>query len=150
MSTAILWPTFALVALIFAVVMAMATKRFAHMKTTPPRRENFVNSQAQRAYFAPVDSPASNLANLFEMPVLFFALVPLLLIFRHADHIQVGLAWVFVALRVVHSFIHIREGRALFRFWAYLASCITLGVMWVGFAIDMATATVALANLPGS
>jgi len=146
MSTAILWPTFALVALIFAVVITMATKRFGYMKTTPPRRENFVSSAAQKAYFAPIDSPANNLANLFEMPVLFFALVPLLLLFRHADHIQVGLAWVFVALRALHSFIHIREGRALFRFRAYLGSCIVLSVMWVGFAVDMATATIELAK----
>jgi hypothetical protein len=146
MSTAILWPTFALVALIFAVVIAMASKRFAYMKTTPPRRENFISSASQKAYFAPVDSPASNLANLFEMPVLFFALVPLLLIFRHADHIQVGLAWLFVVLRAVHSVIHVREGRALFRFRAYLASCITLSVMWVGFAIDMAMVSIELAK----
>jgi hypothetical protein len=146
MSTAILWPTFALVALVFAVVMTMAAKRFAYMKTTPPRRENFVSSAAQKAYFAPIDSPASNLANLFEMPVLFFALVPLLLIFRHADHIQIGLAWLFVALRAVHSFIHVSDGKALFRFRAYLASCITLSVMWVGFAIDMATASIELAK----
>jgi hypothetical protein len=146
MSTTILWPTFALVALIFSVVMAMATKRFAYMKTSPPRRENFVSSQAQKAYFAPIDSPASNLANLFEMPVLFFALVPLLLIFRHADHIQVGLAWLFVALRALHSFIHVTEGRALLRFRAYLASCIILSAMWVGFAIDMATVSIELAK----
>jgi hypothetical protein len=142
MSTAILWPTFTLVALVFAVVMTMAAKRFAYMKTTPPRRENFATSAAQRAYFAPIDSPASNLANLFEMPVLFFALVPLLLVFRHADHIQVGLAWVFVVLRAAHSFVHIREGRALFRFRAYLASCVVLSAMWIGFAIDMAAVSI--------
>jgi hypothetical protein len=146
MSTAILWPTFLLVGLIFAVVITMATKRFAYMKTTPPRRENFVSSEAQKAYFAPIDSPANNLANLFEMPVLFFILVPLLLIFRHANHIQVGLAWVFVLLRVAHSVIHITRGRALLRFRAYLGSCVVLSAMWIGFAIDMASASIALAN----
>ncbi|HMI19434.1 MAG TPA: MAPEG family protein [Sphingomonas sp.] len=146
MSTAILWPTFLLVGLIFAVVITMATKRFSYIRSTRPKRENFATSAAQKAYFAPVDSAAHNLANLFELPVLFLALVPLLLVFRHADHIQVGLAWLFVALRGLHSFVHIKEGRALFRFRAYLGSCVVLSVMWVGFAIDMATASIALAN----
>ncbi len=146
MTTAILWPTFALVALIFAVWLAKFVQRMAHMRRVPPAQDSLASGAATKAYFEPVEAPANNFTNLFEMPVLFFALVPLLLVFRHADHIQVGLAWLFVVLRVVHSFIHIREGRSLFRFRAYLASCVTLSVMWIGFAIDMATATISLAN----
>jgi len=150
MSTAILWPTFLQVGLIFAVLFTLATKRFAYMRDHPPRRENFASSESMKAYFAPVASPASNLANLFEMPVLYFALVPLLLIFQHADHIQVALAWAYVALRVAHSLIHITRKSANTRFMIYLASCVVLSAMWIGFAVDMATATAALANLPGS
>ena len=52
---ALLWPTFALVALILAVWLALVVKRLRHVKANPPTR---------------------NLANLFEMPVLYFALVP--------------------------------------------------------------------------
>jgi hypothetical protein len=141
-STAILWPTFALVALIFAVVLTMAVKRFGYIRSTKPKRENFATSAAQKAYFSPIDSAAHNLANLFEMPVLFFALVPLLLIFHHANHIQVALAWVFVALRALHSFIHIANRPALARFRTYLASCMVLSVMWIGFAVDMATVSI--------
>ena len=137
MSTAILWPTFALVALIFAVVMTMASRRFAHIRSTKPKRENFATSVAQKAYFSPIDSAAHNLANLFEMPVLFFALVPLLAIFHRAGHIQIALAWLFVAMRALHSFIHVTDRPALARFRAYLASCVVLGTMWIGFAIDM-------------
>ena len=140
MSAAILWPTFAMVALIFTVVMSMAARRFAYIRSHKPRREDFANTAAQKAYFAPIDSAANNLANLFEMPVLFFALVPLLLLFRHADHVQTALAWGFVMLRALHSYIHITAKPALWRFRAYLGSCIVLSVMWIGFAIDMAMA----------
>jgi hypothetical protein len=91
-------------------------------------------------YFRPVEMPANNLANLFEMPVLYFALVPLLLITHHANHIQVILAWIYVVLRALHSFIHIGPKKVMPRFMVYLASCIVLSVMWIGFAIDMATA----------
>ena len=146
MSTAILWPTFVLVLLIFAVLITMAVQRFGYLKTNPPQRGDFATSASMKSYFAPVDAPANNLANLFEMPVLYLALVPMLLLFRHANHIEVALAWIFVLLRIAHSVIHVRGGKANTRFLVFLASCLTLSVMWVGFAIDMATATVALAN----
>ena len=138
MTTAILWPTFALVALIFAVWVQVPLRRVAHLKANPPQRTDLASGDAARRYFAPVDLPANNLANLFEMPVLFLALVPLLLITRHGGTIEVGLAWVFVALRAVHSIIHTGANIVRTRFYAYGASCAVLLAMWLGFAVDIA------------
>lgn len=140
MPITILWPTFALVALIFAVWFTLFVQRLGHIRRSPPRAEDFASGEAALRYFRPVEMPANNLANLFEMPVLFFALVPLLMLTRHADHIQVLLAWLFVLLRAVHSFIHIGPKQVKPRFFVYLLSCIVLSAMWIGFAIDMATA----------
>ncbi len=138
MTTAILWPTFALVALIFAVWFTMFVQRLALMKRVPPTRDSFTTGTSARAYFEPVEMPANNFANLFEMPVLYFALVPLLLLTHHAGHVEVALAWVFVALRAVHSAIHVGRGKVQVRFLVYLASCAVLSAMWIGFALDMA------------
>jgi hypothetical protein len=137
---AILWPTIALAALIFIVWFTLFVHRLGHMKRNPPRAEDLADGEAAMRYFRPVEMPANNLANLFEMPVLYFALVPLLLITHHANHIQVILAWIYVVLRALHSFIHIGPKKVMPRFMVYLASCIVLSVMWIGFAIDMATA----------
>ena len=138
MTTAILWPTFALVFLIYAVWVQIPVRRVAHAKTTPPGRADFATGEAERRYFAPVDAPARNLANLFEMPVLFFGLVPLLLVTRHAGTIEVALAWLFVALRAAHSVVHTGRNVIRTRFYVYGASCTVLAVMWVGFAVDVA------------
>ena len=149
----ILWPTFALVVLVFVVWAALLYTRLAHVRRNPPRRGDFATSESMARYFEPVETPAGNLRNLFEMPVLYFALVPLLLITRHADHAQVALAWGYVILRAVHSFIHIRRGPVQRRFLVYVASCAVLMAMWIGFAVDMATAAsaydAAMANLSG-
>jgi len=142
MPIAILWPTFALVAWIYAVWFWMYVERFALMRATPPTRDDFATMEAGKRYFAPVEMPAANLINLFEMPVLFFALVPLLLITHHANHIQVTLAWIYVALRVAHSLVQIVVLRVPLRFFVYLASCAVLAAMWIGFAVDMAAAPV--------
>ena len=133
----ILWPTFVLVALIFTVWFILFVQRIGHMRRNPPRAEDIATGEAAMRYFTPVEMPANNLRNLFEMPVLYFALVPLLLITHHANHLQVLLAWIFVALRALHSFIHIGPKKVMPRFMIYLASCITLSAMWIGFAIDM-------------
>lgn len=135
--TGILWPTFALVALIFIVWFGLFVARFGHIKRHPPRSEDVATGAAAMRYFEPVEMPANNLRNLFEMPVLYFALVPLLLITHHANYLQVLLAWIFVVLRALHSFIHIGPKKVMPRFMVYLASCIVLSAMWIGFAIDM-------------
>lgn len=141
MPIGILWPTFALVAWVYAVWFWMYVKRFELMRRTPPTAEDFGSMEAGRRYFSPVEMPAANLINLFEMPVLFFALVPLLLITHHANHLQVTLAWIYVALRVAHSLVQIIVRRVPLRFLVYLASCAVLAAMWIGFAVDMASAT---------
>ena len=140
MTIAILWPTFALVALIFVVWFVMFAQRTAYMKRNPPAEGELASGDAAMRYFAPVEMSANNLRNLFEMPVLFFALVPLLLVTRHADHVQVLLAWGYVLARVAHSAIHIARGPVGMRFLAYFISCIILSAMWIGFAVDMISA----------
>ena len=135
---AIIWPTLALVALVYTVWITLFVQRFLHMKANPPGREDFATGAAATRYFEPVEMPANNLRNLFEMPVLYFALVPLLLVTGQAGPVQVALAWTYVALRALHSFIHIVPKKVPPRFLAYLASTIVLSAMWVGFAVELA------------
>jgi hypothetical protein len=133
---ALLWPTFALVALIFAVWLALVVKRLGHIKRNPPTKETFASGDAASRYFEPVALPANNLTNLFEMPVLYFALVPLLLMFRQVGSAQLALAWAFVILRATHSLIHLGPNAIRPRFLVYLASVAVLAAMWIGFFVD--------------
>ncbi len=136
MTRAILWPTFAMVALIFLVSLTLMQARIGHIRRQRPRIDDLVDGDAMRACFRPVERPAANLANLFEMPVLYFALVPLLLSTGLATLSQVTLAWAYVALRAAHSIAHV-AGRVRPRFALFLASHAVLAAMWVGFAMDI-------------
>lgn len=137
MQLSIIWPTLVLVLLIFVVWATLFLQRFSHMRKSPPAQADFANREAVNRYFMPVELPANNLANLFEMPVLYFALVPLLMITNHASGMQVGLAWAFVGVRVLHSVAHVWLRNIRYRIRAYLASCATLSAMWIGFAVDL-------------
>lgn len=136
----IFWPTFALVALIFAVWATLFVQRLGHMKRNPPAAADFADGDSAKRYFLPVEMPANNLANLFEMPVLYFTLVPLLMVTGHVNGLQVVLAWAFVLFRAVHSIIHIGPKKVQARFIVYLLSVIVLSAMWLGFFIDMVAA----------
>ncbi len=133
----ILWPTLAMVAVMFGVWFALMRGRLHHIADHPPSRHDFASGEAVARYFQPVERPAQNLANLFEMPVLYFALVPLLIATHQANDIQTALAWGFVQFRALHSVVHIGPNSVRTRFRLYLIACIVLAAMWIGFAIDL-------------
>lgn len=86
-------------------------------------------------------SPRSskNLRDLFEMPVLYFGLVPLLLVTNRVSTIQVVLAWSFVAARVLASVFTYSYSKKHFESGiAVLASNILLAAMWVTFFVGIA------------
>jgi hypothetical protein len=70
----------------------------------------------------------------FQLPVLFYALVPLALITRKADLLFVVLSWIFVATRLAHAAIHTTSNNVQQRFMAFLAGAIVLLIMWIVFA----------------
>lgn len=133
----ILWPTFALVALITFIWFSLVLARMGHIRRNPPKASDFESGENALRYFQPVEMPSNNFSNLFEMPVLFFALIPLLLITDQASAAQVMLAWAYVVLRAVHSFIHIVVRKVVWRATVYWISSGVLIAMWAGFAVDM-------------
>lgn len=134
---AILWPTFTLVALITVIWFCLVFARMGHIRRNPPKAEDFASGETALRYFQPVEMPSNNFSNLFEMPVLYFALVPLLLFTDQASHVQVALAWVYVAMRALHSFIHIVVRKVVWRATVYWISSGVLIAMWIGFFVDL-------------
>jgi len=76
-----------------------------------------------------INNPANNLNNLFEIPVLFFALCLLLIWSGMADSLTTTLAWAFVALRGAHSVVQSTFNHVMTRFVLYFVSCLALWVM---------------------
>ena len=68
--------------------------------------------------------------NLLELPLLFYVAMLLAQITATGSPLLVGLAWAYVALRVVHSLIHITYNDVLHRFLAFAASNFVLLGIW--------------------
>lgn len=78
-------------------------------------------------------------SNQFEVPVLFYLLTLLEIITRQADLIFVVLAWVFVATRLGHAFIHTTSNSVMLRGSIYGAGVFVLIVMWAIFTSRILT-----------
>ncbi len=76
-----------------------------------------------------VSNPSDNLKNLFEIPVLFYALVLYLFITKQVDTVYVNAAWVFVVFRALHSAVHCTFNLIMLRFYLYLFA--TLAVWFI-------------------
>jgi len=74
-----------------------------------------------------------NLMNLLEMPMLFYVACIAFYVTRHVDPGLLRLAWVFVALRLVHSLIHLTTNRVRHRLIAFAASNVVLVMIWIRF-----------------
>lgn len=85
----------------------------------------------------PSNTAADNFSNLLEVPVLFYLICIVLFVTDEVTGFQFILAWLYVALRVLHSLIHITWNRVVYRWAVYVSSTLCLFFMWGGFAISL-------------
>jgi hypothetical protein len=72
--------------------------------------------------------------------VLFYLALAVAALTWQWTPLVIGLAWTYVALRVVHSWIHCTYNRVRHRFYAFLASNVVLWALWIVLAIHLVRA----------
>jgi hypothetical protein len=85
-----------------------------------------------------VSLPNRNYMNLLELPVLFYVVCIVAFVASAVTPLSVGLAWAFVALRLVHSAIHLSYNNVLHRLGAFAAGNTVLTILLVVTAISLA------------
>jgi hypothetical protein len=131
----VLLPVFAQVILTFVVAYILAYQRITAIRSGQVHPSKI----ALREPNWPLDASktSNNLLSQFEIPVLFYVLMILLLITRKADIILMTLAWIFVALRIVHAYVHLTSNRVSLRGPLFILGVIVLTIMWGLFMVDM-------------
>ncbi len=126
---AIFLPGLAMVALTFIVLGVMFRRRVAQMKRDRIHPQKVATSQQAAALYSDV-APADNYRNLFEMPVLFYFALAVAAISQQTGPLVLGLAWAYVAARVLHSVIHCSYNKVMHRFRAFALSVFVLISLW--------------------
>ena len=122
-------PALAMALLTFAVWLRLFFTRIPEMKRERIHPQSIALS-AQAATRLSDTRAADNFRNLFELPVLFYAALFVAALTGQVTPATLALAWIFVALRVVHSAIHCGYNKVMHRFYAYAAGGWVLWAMW--------------------
>ena len=82
--------------------------------------------------------PARQFTNLFEAPTLFYVACRTAMVAGVAGTAVVALAWGYVAMRYLHTYIHLGSNRVRHRMRVYFASWLFLVILWVYVAVSVA------------
>lgn len=135
----ILQPFVALMLLTLAVWLRLYFTRIRQIKRQRVHPQKLA-TRAQRANVPLGDAEATNsdnFQNLFELPVIFYAVCLALFITGEVDALYLVLAWMFVVLRVAHSVIHVTYNRVIHRFAVYVAGGAVLFAMVLRLAFNV-------------
>jgi hypothetical protein len=130
-----LLPAFVQVALVFYILMRTGAGRIAALNARTIKLSEVDTNKA--AYPEPVRNLANNYANQFELPVLYFAGLALVLQTGKIDWIMIALSWGFVGSRLAHSFVQTGTNDIRTRFKVFGLGMIFLALLWAWFGIRL-------------
>jgi hypothetical protein len=132
----ILLPPTALVLLTGFVWLRLGSDRLGEMRSRRIHPQQVATSKQMSETMQNVQS-ADHFRNLFEMPVMFYALCAFLAITRLTTLLLLACAWGYVVLRAAHTYVHLTSNKVVRRFQVFVASTIVLYVMWGIFAVRL-------------
>lgn len=136
MAEAILKPVFVMALLTFVMALWLLVTRvptMAKLKIHPQKGRD--TAELRKLLPDSVNGPANNYNHLFEQPVVFYAVCLSLAVLNHADSFFVNCAWIYVALRIVHSLVQATIDVVTIRFYLFISSWLVLATMIIREAL---------------
>ena len=127
----------AMAVLVFIVALQLLQNRVAEMKLKRINPQSTANSLQTASRLENVQA-ADNYKNLFEAPILFYALCAVAIATSYTPNWLVWGAWGFVSLRYLHSFIQCTYNKVMHRFPVFLTSLTLIVALWIAFAVGFA------------
>ncbi|MDF1775398.1 MAG: MAPEG family protein [Rhizobiaceae bacterium] len=132
-NTAIFWPLIVQTALIYAIYVLASGRRVSAVRSGKAKASEFKIPMIEPQ---PSATAVRNLINQFELPFLFYIVCVILYMVNGVNDAIVALAWLFVASRFVHSWVHVssndlRKRRPLFLVGFVVNAILWLWLVWV-------------------
>jgi hypothetical protein len=129
----LIWPVLAQVALTLVILCVMGYHRRRALQAREVRLKDIALSSD--AWPPKARQAANNFSNQFETPVLFYVLAIMAIHVGAAGWLMTSLAWLYVATRIIHAFVHIGSNDLRLRPLAFLIGCLALLGMLVGVLV---------------
>ena len=132
-NTLLLQPLLAQVALTFGVAVWFVVLRFRAVREGRLSPAYFQLNRGSRPP-RELEQVGHNYQNLLELPILFYAALPLIMLLNLTDTLYALLAWSFVASRLIHTAIHTTYNHVRHRAVAFLLGALLLIIIWLRLA----------------
>jgi hypothetical protein len=133
----ILYPVFALAGWTGLVLLLIPIVRIRAVRRREVRGIDFKLGESAAVPDA-VRIPNRNYMNLLELPVLFYVVCVLFYVAVIPSPSAIGLAWVYVALRALHSVVHLTYNHVIHRLILFAVSNGVLFTLWILAATRLA------------
>ena len=127
-------PMGALALLTFTVLGLIPLRRFRAAFAGQVGPDDFKFGESRRVP-GHVSIPNRNYMNLLELPMLFYVGGLMYYVAGKVDGVALAVAWTYVALRAIHSVIHVTYNNVMHRLAVFALSNVVLGVFWVLFFV---------------
>ena len=131
------WPMLAQVAVIAVVWVRMHIVRIAELRARRINPQKLARSGPKSELLHNTDA-SDNFKNLFEVPVLFFVICLAIAASGTQSLLLLTMAWIFVALRALHSIIQTTYNLVMHRFPVYVLGTLVVFAMWALFGVRLA------------
>ena len=127
-------PMGAMALLTFTVLGLIPARRFRAVFAGRARPDDFKFGESA-AVPGDVSIPNRNYMNLLELPMLFYVGGLMYYVAGRLDEAALIVAWVYVALRALHSVIHLTYNNVIHRLTAFALSNFVLMAFWLLFFV---------------
>tara|TARA_B100000902_G_C27158532_1_gene837462 strand:+ start:144 stop:587 length:444 start_codon:yes stop_codon:yes gene_type:complete len=131
--------------ILYPAISMMLLTLFLYVKNYLDNRKARINKSIKFSYFKTYTGDAPDyvvvsrqtLKNQFELPIFFYFLISVILVFDRVSQLDIILAWVFVASRYLHCYVRLSSNYVPNRAKIFQLGLLVLIVWWVLFLCDV-------------
>ena len=131
--------------ILYPAISMMILTLFLYVKNSFDNRKAIINKSIKFSYFKTytgevpdyVAVSRQTLKNQFELPIFFYFLISIILVFDKVSQLDIILAWIFVAFRYFHCYIRLSSNYVPYRAIVFQLGMIVLIVWWIIFLYNI-------------
>ena len=125
----ILYPVFAMMGWTMILMARLGVLRYRAVRSGSVDPKFFA---LYRGYDEPEKLAVNSrhIVNLFEAPLLFYMICLIAFVTGQSGVYLAAFAWIYVALRFIHSYVHLTSNTVLTRFRTFIMSMLVLMIIW--------------------
>ena len=124
--------------ILYPAIAMMTLTLFIYVKNYLDGRKAVLNKSIKFSYFKTYTGEAPDymvvsrqtLKNQFELPIFFYFLISIILVFDKVSQLDLILAWIFVASRYLHCYIRLSSNYVPYRAKVFKLGMLVLILWW--------------------